>query len=107
MGRSRPSRSSCGQQYWTSELGMLSHFNNHGARMGYENAEQYCQASRENMSHSSTIIGEAYDGRLGYFNTIDDRLTIVNQMEKIITYYIPDDGVDYFNRHFPMDYVNI
>ena len=92
-------------QRWTSENNLQSHFGaprHHGRQMGYSNAQQYSRGATNNIFNPNTIVGNSLnqDGRVGYFNRITGRLTIVNANGRIITYFTPDKGREYFNEHF-------
>ena len=87
---------------WTSEGNLQNHFDRHGSSMGYNNANQYGQGARNNMTAPGTTSAPARngDGRTGYFNSSTGRLTIVNENGRIITYFEPSRGWEYFNEHF-------
>ncbi len=74
-----------------------SHYHKHGKKMGYSSAEKYLE--RANMIiHADVITKTQDDGDTAYFLQTTGEFVVVSPRGYIRTFFIPNDGIDYFNR---------
>ena len=76
-----------------------SHYEKHGIDMGFASMEEYLEAANWVLYHEDTLHKtEAEDGDDVYFLEETGEFVVVSTDGYIRTYFIPDDGIDYFNR---------
>ena len=76
-----------------------SHYEKHGIDMGFASMEEYLEAANLVLYNEDTLHKtEAEDGDDVYFLEETGEFVVVSTDGYIRTYFIPDDGIDYFNR---------
>ena len=76
-----------------------SHYEKHGIDMGFASMEEYLEAANLVLYNEETLHKtEAEDGDDVYFLEETGEFVVVSTDGYIRTYFIPDDGIDYFNR---------
>lgn len=76
-----------------------SHYEKHGIEMGFASMEEYLEAANLVLYNEDTLHKiEAEDGDDVYFLEETGEFVVVSTDGYIRTYFIPDDGIDYFNR---------
>ncbi len=76
-----------------------SHYEKHGIEMGFSSMEEYLEAANLVLYNEDTLHKiEAEDGDDVYFLEETGEFVVVSTDGYIRTYFIPDDGIDYFNR---------
>ncbi len=76
-----------------------SHYEKHGIDMGFSTMEEYLEAANLVLYHEDTLHKiEAEDGDDVYFLEETGEFVVVSTDGYIRTYFIPDAGIDYFNR---------
>lgn len=76
-----------------------SHYEKHGIDMGFDSMEEYLEAANLVLYNEDTLHKiEAEDGDDVYFLEETGEFVVVSKDGYIRTYFIPDDGIDYYNR---------
>ena len=76
-----------------------SHYEKHGIDMGFDSMEEYLEAANLVLYNEDTLHKiEAEDGDDVYFLEETGEFVVVSGDGYIRTYFIPDAGIDYFNR---------
>ena len=76
-----------------------SHYEKHGIDMGFASMEEYLEAANLVLYNEDTLHKtEAEDGDDVYFLEETGEFVVVSTDGYIRTYFIPDDGIEYFNR---------
>lgn len=77
-----------------------SHYEKHGHEFGNITKEEYLQKANDLINSDSPDILTKYedDGDFMYFNKKTDEFLVLAPDGYIRTYFIPDDGIDYWNR---------
>lgn len=76
-----------------------SHYEKHGIDMGFSSMEEYLEAANLVLYNEDTLHKiEAEDGDDVYFLEETGEFVVVSRDGYIRTYFIPDAGIDYFNR---------
>ena len=77
-----------------------SHYVKHGHEFGDITQEEYLQKANELIASVADTILKKYedDGDLMYFNTATDEFLVLSPDGYIRTYFIPDDGIEYWER---------
>ena len=76
-----------------------SHYEKHGIDMGFASMEEYLEAANLVLYNEDTLHKiEAEDGDDVYFLEETGEFVVVSTDGYIRTYFIPDAGIDYFNR---------
>ena len=76
-----------------------SHYEKHGIDMGFASMEEYLEAANLVLYNEDTLHKiEAEDGDDVYFLEETGEFVVVSGDGYIRTYFIPDAGIDYFNR---------
>ncbi len=77
-----------------------SHYEKHGHEFGNITKEEYLQKANDLINTDSPDILTKYedDGDFMYFNKKTDEFLVLAPDGYIRTYFIPDDGIDYWNR---------
>ena len=89
-------------EYWTSEYNEVNHFYSHGYDMGYTWITDYSQAAVDFIqSNSDTMMSfNSEDGTTYLYDPETNEFAMLSSDGKIITYFYPDRGIDYFNDLF-------
>lgn len=75
------------------------HYQKHGIDMGFESAEEYEQAASRVPSDPEVLHKtEKEDGDDVYYIERTNEFVIVSTDGYLRTYFLPDDGIDYFER---------
>lgn len=77
-----------------------SHYEKHGDEFGSITQEQYLQLANELIfSDADTVLTKyADDGDFMYFDTATGYFLVLSPDDYIRTFFVPDDGIDYWNR---------
>jgi len=92
-------------KYWTNEYSEIYHFNEHGEEMGYENdIEGYSKAAKNFANNNKQGIKSfrARNGSTYKYDPKTNEFGIISKDGKIVTYFEPDRGIDYFNDQFDL-----
>lgn len=86
--------------YFRSQSLYDSHYEKHGHEFGNITKEEYLQKANDLINSDSPDILTKYedDGDFMYFNKKTDEFLVLAPDGYIRTYFIPDDGIDYWNR---------
>lgn len=89
-------------EYWTSEYAEVNHFYAHGYDMGYTYITDYSQAAINfaNAEDEGNISFTAENGSTYKYNEDTNEFLIVSKDGKIVTYFEPDRGIEYFYEQF-------
>ncbi len=75
------------------------HYEKHGKDMGFDSPEEYEKAANEVIFNEETLHKtEKEDGDDVYYLEDTNEFVIVSTDGYIRTYFLPDDGIKYFNR---------
>jgi len=76
-----------------------SHFEKHGKEMGYSSAEEYEEAAGAVVTNKASLHKtEKEDGDDVYYLEETNEFVIVSTDGYLRTYFLPDSGIDYYNR---------
>ncbi|MCL2675214.1 MAG: hypothetical protein FWE84_01305 [Firmicutes bacterium] len=102
MGDGRPSLWGIN---WTSDNNFWDHFERHGEEMGFDTPEQYSTAASQFANNSGKGIQEfkAKNGSVYKYDPKTNEFMIIDKNGKIVTYFEPDRGEQYFEDQF-IDY---
>lgn len=82
-----------------SEELLEEHFEKHGLEMGFDNKEEYLEAANQVVQNPNSLHKpEAEDGDDVYYLEDTNEFVIVSKDGYIRTYFLPDAGIDYYNR---------
>ncbi len=82
-----------------SEKLLNEHFEKHGIEMGFGSKEDYLEAANAVIqNHDALHKPEAEDGDDVYYLEATNEFVIVSTDGYIRTYFLPDAGIDYYNR---------
>ena len=89
-------------EYWTSPYAEVNHFYYHAYDMGYTYITGYSQAAINfaNSKDDNNISFTAKNGSVYKFNKETNEFIIISRNGKIVTYFEPDRGIDYFYEQF-------
>lgn len=92
-------------EYWTSPYAEVNHFYFHAYDMGYINITEYSQAARafalkEGDSIISFTANEKKFHSTYKYDIETNEFIIISRDGKIVTYYYPDDWIEYFYEQF-------
>lgn len=75
------------------------HYDKHGKEMGFPSAQEYEDAASDVVENSKALHKtEAEDGDMVYYLEDTNEFVIVSPDGYIRTYFLPEDGIDYYNR---------
>jgi len=85
--------------YWTSDYNEIEHFIRHGEELGYDDIDEYSSAAvRFAQSKEKGILSfKLKDGTIVKYNPRTNEFIIISGNGKIVTYFKPDDGKDYYD----------
>ncbi len=76
-----------------------SHYEKHGIDMGFASEEEYLAAANAVINNPDALHKiEAEDGDDVYYVEATNEFVVVAPDGYIRTYFLPDDGIDYYNR---------
>ncbi len=82
-----------------SEKLLNEHFEKHGIEMGFGSKEDYLKAANAVIQNPDALHKlEAEDGDDVYYLEATNEFVIVSTDGYIRTYFLPDAGIDYYNR---------
>lgn len=89
-------------EYWTNEYAEVNHFYAHGYDMEYTYITDYSQAAINfaNSEDEENISFTAENGSTYKYNEDTNEFLIVSKDGKIVTYFEPDRGIEYFYEQF-------
>lgn len=89
-------------EYWTNEYAEVNHFYAHWYDMGYTYITDYSQAAINfaNSEDEENISFTAENGSTYKYNEDTNEFLIVSKDGKIVTYFEPDRGIEYFYEQF-------
>ncbi len=77
----------------------INHYEKHGIEMGFDSAEDYLAAANKVISSKDALHKlEAEDNDHIYYLEETNEFVVLSQDGYIRTYFLPSDGIDYFNR---------
>ncbi|MDD3323389.1 MAG: hypothetical protein PHS59_18285 [Paludibacter sp.] len=87
---------------WTSEFSEEEHFDRHGSEMGFETMEEYSNAARNFAKSKERGIKSfrSIDGSTQKFNSRTNEFMIISKIGKIVTFFEPERGINYFYEQF-------
>lgn len=75
------------------------HYNKHGKDMGFKSASDYEKAASDVINNPDALHKiEAEDGDYVYYVEATNEFAILSTDGYIRTYFLPDKGIDYYNR---------
>ncbi|MDE7281675.1 MAG: hypothetical protein K2N36_08050, partial [Ruminiclostridium sp.] len=75
------------------------HYEKHGKDMGFSSAEEYEKAASKVVNNPDALHKtEAEDGDDIYYIVATNEFVVVSTDGYIRTYFLPDRGIDYFNK---------
>jgi len=84
---------------FANEERLKEHFEKHGKEMGFTDPLEYQKAASAVVTNPDSLHKtEAEDGDDVYFLESTGELVIVSTWGFIRTYFVPNDGIEYFNR---------
>ena len=87
------------EYYFRTEKLLRQHYEKHGVEMGFSSAEEYrlaaCRVINDPASLHKT---EKEDGDDIYYVEATNEFVVVSKQGFLRTYFLPDKGIDYFNR---------
>lgn len=85
-------------EFRTGEL-LYEHYEKHGVEMGFSSAQEYEEAASDVVESPNAIHKtEAEDGDMVYYIAETNEFVIVSPDGYLRTYFLPEDGIDYYNR---------
>lgn len=89
-----------GKEYKFRNKNLLNqHYEKHGKDMGFKNAEEYEKAASAVVNNPDALHKiEAEDGDDIYYIEATNEFVVVSTDGYIRTYFLPDRGIDYFNK---------
>lgn len=82
-----------------SEELLEEHFEKHGTEMGFDSKEDYLEAANQVIQNPDSLHKlEAEDGDDVYYLKATNEFVIISKDGYIRTYFLPDSGIDYYNR---------
>lgn len=89
-----------GKEYKFRNNNLLNqHYEKHGRDMGFENAQEYEKAASAVVNNPQALHKiEAEDGDDIYYIEATNEFVVVSTDGYIRTYFLPDRGIDYFNK---------
>ena len=92
-------------KYWTSPYGELNHFYYHAYDMGITRIIDYSKKAIDFFNYQSDSIIEFKANSKKYYSTYkydveSNEFMIISRYGKIVTYYEPEEGIDYFYSQF-------
>lgn len=85
-------------EFRSDEL-LNEHYEKHGVEMGFSSAEEYEEAASDVVENEDALQKtEAEDGDMVYYLEDTNEFVIVSPDGYIRTYFLPEDGIDYYNR---------
>ncbi len=88
--------------YWTSEYNQYVHFIKHGKQMGYFKLSDYSRAAVKFLfsNSASKLVHKSDKGPTYMYDTETNEFMMLNDKDKIVTYFPPTGGIDYFYSQF-------
>ena len=78
---------------------LYEHYEKHGKEMGFASADDYEEAASDVVENSNALHKtEAEDGDMVYYLERTNEFVIVSPDGYIRTYFLPEDGIEYYNR---------
>ncbi len=77
---------------------LSEHYEKHGKGMGYNSASEYLQGANSVIASNSVMTKTQSDSDTAYFLQSSGEFVVVSHDGYIRTYFIPEDGIEYFNR---------
>ncbi len=77
---------------------LTEHYYKHGAETGDSSAEAYLAGANEVIQNPNALSKNQSDGDTAYFLESTGEFAVLAPDGVIRTYFIPDDGIEYFNR---------
>ena len=92
-------------EYWISPYEEVNHFYYHADEFGYTLITQYSKAARDfALKEGDSVISFKANEKKFYstykYDTETNEFMIISRSGKIVTYYLPDNGIDYFYGQF-------
>ncbi len=77
---------------------LSEHFEKHGIGMGYNSASEYLQGANDVIGANNVMTKTQSDSDTAYFLQSSGEFVVISYDGYIRTYFIPEDGIEYFNR---------
>jgi len=78
---------------------LYDHYEKHGVEMGFDSAEEYLAAANRVIASENALKKlEAEDHDFIFYLEASNEFVIVSQDGYIRTYFLPSDGIEYYNR---------
>lgn len=74
------------------------HYEKHGIDMGYKSEEEYLNGACDVVYNKESLHKNESDGDDIYYLKDSNEFVVVSTDGYVRTYFLPDDGIDYFNR---------
>ncbi len=74
------------------------HFKKHGIEMGYSSAYEYQERANEIISDDDVLKTQQDDSDMAYFLQSTNEFVVVSRDGFFRTFFIPEDGIKYFNK---------
>ena len=89
-------------EFWTSPYNELYHFYAHGDEFGFTLLTEYSESAIEfaNSEDDGKMSFVSENGEIYMYNPGTNEFLILSRDGKIITYFPPENGIDYFYDQF-------
>ena len=87
------------EYHFRNEKYLEDHYQKHGIEMGFSSASEYEKAASDLINNEDCLYKNEKEGNDGvYYLESTNEFAILSSDGYIRTYFMPDDGIDYFNR---------
>ena len=87
------------EYHFRNEKYLEDHYQKHGIEMGFSSASEYEKAASDFINNEDCLYkNEKEDNDGVYYLESTNEFAILSSDGYIRTYFMPDDGIDYFNR---------
>ena len=87
------------EYHFRNEKYLEDHYQKHGIEMGFSSASEYEKAASDLINNEDCLYkNEKEDNDGVYYLESTNEFAILSSDGYIRTYFMPDDGIDYFNR---------
>ncbi len=77
---------------------LQEHFEKHGRNMGFGSTDDYLHAANRVISNNKVLVKAQSDSDTAYFLQSSGEFVVLSYDGYIRTYFIPEDGIEYFNK---------
>ncbi|MBR4515499.1 MAG: hypothetical protein IKO61_11505 [Lachnospiraceae bacterium] len=87
------------EYHFKNKSRLNDHYEKHGKEMGFDSAKEYEQAASDVVNNPDALHKtEKEDGDDVYYVEATNEFVVVSKQGFLRTYFLPDKGIDYFNR---------